>query len=168
MEEQLNKIAKEVGKKIRTLLKDENKYDANVNFQIDLGKYSIHFYRSKPEYEKNALLIDFSLDFYQIIKEAITEMHNLWMEEEKNIECAGEDDTNEYSITCSVDGEVDDSETIIEIKNRVQILKKSLKSVVESEDYEKAGKIKKQIQDLESKISDWNSNSQVDGEIDSK
>ena len=156
MEEKLNKIAQEIGRQIRILLKKENLYDNNIDMHFQLGKYTILYNRknsTNPNYEP---LTEFPEGFLEILQKGIIEMKELWQEIEDNQMWIGDDMTAEYNVDCIIDGEVDFSGTVRELESKIHNLDQLRISAVEAEKYENALRYKKLIENYRAKIAEAN------------
>lgn len=143
MDEELERITKDLGKKLRTLLKREGLYDNNFDFEISIGKYTVLYSRSCDP--KNEPLTEFPEEFHAIIQAHILEMKRIWEKYEESEPCYADDSLSEYSIESIIDGGIDMSITIEEMERQLATYKNRLEEEVQEENYTEAARLQKLI-----------------------
>ncbi len=152
MEKHLDEIAKKVGKEIKAFLKQQQLYDNNINVHFKVGKYTVLYHRNSQLHSKFEPLINLPIEFFLIFRNCVIEMAELWSEYEENGTITGTYITVDYSIDCIIDNEIDLSGTIDELKTRINSLQKEIAITILDENYEEAARLKKIIDNLQSKI----------------
>lgn len=142
MEEKLDIIAQNLGKAIRKSLWDAKLFDNNIEIEVKIGRYLINFQR---KHGKNEVLIEFPDNLMGIIMDSISQMNEVWMEDTNEAEILGDDTTSEYDIFIIVDGDPIELKDTREIENLIATAKKQINSAIESEDYERAARLRDKI-----------------------
>ncbi|HEX8015774.1 MAG TPA: hypothetical protein VF465_11120 [Flavobacterium sp.] len=153
MENQLDELAKSIGKEIRKLLIEKGIFDNNIDVDFKIGKYTVLYGRTSSSVKKLEPFVNLPIDFFDILKNCVLEMETLWKEHEEE-GVFGEDTTSEYYVECIIDDTIDLTGTVEELRTRIQTLRTSIEMHVRHEEYEEAGKLQKIIENIQLRIND--------------
>jgi hypothetical protein len=151
MENQLDELAKKIGKEIRKLLIEKGIFDNNINIDFKIGKYTVLYGRTSSSVKKLEPFVNLPIDFFYILKNCVLEMEILWKEHEKE-GVFGEDSTSEYYVECIIDDTIDLTGTVEELRTRIQTLQTFIETHVRREEYEEAGKLQRIIENIQERI----------------
>ncbi|PJJ07781.1 hypothetical protein CLU83_0984 [Flavobacterium sp. 1] len=151
MENQLDELAKSIGKEIRKLLIEKGIFDNNIDVDFKIGKYTVLYGRTSSSVKKLEPFVNLPIDFFDILKNCVLEMEILWKEHEEE-GVFGEDTTSEYYVECIIDDTIDLTGTVEELRTRIQTLRTSIEMHVRYEEYEEAGKLQKIIENIQVRI----------------
>lgn len=142
MTEEHDKIAQDFGQEIRKILKEQNLYDNNLEFEFKIGRYSISFTRS---HGKNEVLRDLPFEVFEAVKNTISELHRIWEKSPNKDEEIGDHFRAEYSVSIIVEGDPFELTDVTEIKKMIKNLEKWKEDAKSKEKYEKAANYRDRI-----------------------
>jgi hypothetical protein len=151
MKNQLDELAKSIGKEIRKLLIQKEIYNNNIDVDFKIGKYTVLYGRTSSSVKKLEPFVNLPIDFFDILKNCVLQMEILWREHEEE-DVFGEDTTSEYSVECFIDDTIDLTGTVEELRTRIETHRNAIEMYVRNEEYEEAGKLKKVIENIQVRI----------------
>ena len=87
--------ARELGEEIRRILRDQGLYNNNIEFEFKIGRYKVRFDRS---HGKNEVLRNLPDQIFDVARQVIEELHEMWENEPNEEEQLGEHSRSEYSV----------------------------------------------------------------------
>lgn len=151
MENELDELAKYIGKEIKKILIEKDIYNNNIDIDFKIGKYSVLYERTSQSVKKLEPFVNLPIEFFDILKNCVLEMETLWKEHEEE-GVFGQDRTSEYDIECIIDDTIDLNGTVTELRTRIETLQTSIQMYVRNEEYEEAGKLQKIIENIQKRI----------------